>query len=425
MQSFQKNVFHLDYRRDYQKLFPELLPLRISDDELMALTRAIQEGKPGKDSQAITNGEALLGQFLAHDLTFEASSRTRFQAGQQASLAPRRHHLDLDTLYGQWTQDFLYDEADDQKLLLGQHYSAGKFAWYDLQRNAQHKAIIPDSRNDENLITAAMQVAFIRFHNTVVDRLRESRGRQDVYPEARRLVIWHYHWIIIHQYLRKMMDPFIYDDLLTNGPKYYCDASFLPLEMTGAAFRVGHAQSRDQYRVHADRDLSLQELGQFSAIDQPIDWRYLFDYGDGKVQHALKIDTHVSPTFHHLPFLAGQGEFARSLPYLNLLRSREYGLPSGEDVAKRMELDPIDVPLTRNMGLEGTPLWYYILFEAECLFHGEHLGPVGSRLLGEAFYIQMIQDGDSYLQLYPKWKPAWGRVPGQFDFVDLLKVAEG
>ena len=36
---------------------------------------------------------------------------------------------------------------------------------------AKRKALIPDPRNDENLIVAQTHLAMIRFHNRVVDKL--------------------------------------------------------------------------------------------------------------------------------------------------------------------------------------------------------------------------------------------------------------
>ena len=86
------------------------------------------------------------------------------------------------------------------------------------------RAIIADPRNDENLMISGLQVAFLLFHNRVVDKLRddgedrlaaadlagggstlpereEDDRRRAVFAKARRLVTWHYHWIIVNEFL--------------------------------------------------------------------------------------------------------------------------------------------------------------------------------------------------------------------------------
>lgn len=69
-----------------------------------------------------------------------------------------------------------------------------------------------------------------------------------------------------------------------------------------------------------------------------------------------------------------------------------------------------------------TPLWYYILKEAEVLHGGERLGPVGSTLLVETFVglikgsrTSILADTSRY------WRPTLPSVrPGHYTMVDLL-----
>jgi hypothetical protein len=163
-------------------------------------------------------------------------------------------------------------------------------------------------------------------------------------------------------------------------------------------------------------------LGFFTEMTDYVDWRYLFDFGDGKVEYARRIDTQIGRTFHNLPFIKTKDRKERSLPFRNLRRGVAYGLPSGEDVARRLGTEVVEVLETRRLGMNGTPLWYYILKEAEVLGkEGEHLGPVGSILLGECFLVIMQEDDWSYLKLHPRWQPTLGRNAGGFDFVDLVE----
>ena len=78
MQSLQKTVFHLDERKTYRKLFPELKSLEISDDQLKELTELmIDYNWQCEDSRYFSNGLAIFGQLLAHDMTFEVTSKFR------------------------------------------------------------------------------------------------------------------------------------------------------------------------------------------------------------------------------------------------------------------------------------------------------------------------------------------------------------
>ncbi len=427
MHSRQNSNFQRREKRHFVRLFPELDPLELNDRQLWCYAERMMDwGSWEKDdSTTISNGLAIFSQFLAHDITFDASSRLRAFNFTQQIQNDRTTNLDLDCLYGQYTQDFYYDADDREKFLLGQCYSDGRHEWYDLPRNSQGKAIIPDSRNDENIIVSRMQVLFMQFHNRMVDHLRAGDCPPNVFEAARREVIWHYHWIIIHDYLYKMMDKSIYSKIRSEGGQFYRWPTALPLEFTGAAFRVGHSQSRDVNRINADTEKSLFELGFFSAMEEYVDWHYLFNFGDGLTQYARRIDTQIGRSFHQIPFIKTNDRKEQSLPFRNLRRGVAYGLPSGEDVAKRLGFEPLDIPETKKFRFPGTPLWYYILREADLLGdEGEFMGPVGSTLLGECFLTLMQHDDESFLKLYPQWRPSLGREPGKFDFVDLICFTE-
>ncbi|MCB0565587.1 MAG: hypothetical protein H6558_12170 [Lewinellaceae bacterium] len=422
MQSQQKTEFHLKGAHDFDKLFPELRPLFVEDEDLEKLALSMIENARCLDSKTISNGLGIFGQFLAHDITFEVGSKFRGQNTPKFFNNHRSYQLDLDSLYGQYTQDFLYNKDDRNKLLLGMlcQDEYGN-CWYDLQRNCQEKAIIPDARNDENIIVSRIQMLFLQFHNCMVDIVRQDCRFVNVFEESRRRVIWHYHWLILHEYLKKIMHPAIFEDIVNNGPKYFLAPWFLPLEFTGAAFRTGHSQTRQRNRINEHVVKDLFELGIFEKMEDYVDWHYLFDFGDGKVQPAKLLDSKIEKIFHDLPFIKSSDPFMRSLPFRNLKRGVIYGLPSGEDVARRMCFEPIEITITRKLRLDGTPLWYYILKEAEVHGEGgEHLGPVGSTLAGEIFWALMANHDDSYLKVHPKWVPTIGREEGKFDFVDLI-----
>lgn len=76
---------------------------------------------------------------------------------------------------------------------------------------------------------------------------------------------------------------------------------------------------------------------------------------------------------------------------------------------------------------QSTPLWYYILKEAEVIESGLRLGPVGGRIVGEVIIGLLQLDRDSYLSDEPRWRPTLptkgGKVTGDFRMVDFLTFA--
>jgi hypothetical protein len=77
------------------------------------------------------------------------------------------------------------------------------------------------------------------------------------------------------------------------------------------------------------------------------------------------------------------------------------------------------------LGLErSTPLWYYVLREAELVEDGLRLGPVGGRLVGEVVVGLLQCDTASYLSFDPGWRPTLpSRSRGHFQIVDFLTFA--
>jgi hypothetical protein len=72
----------------------------------------------------------------------------------------------------------------------------------------------------------------------------------------------------------------------------------------------------------------------------------------------------------------------------------------------------------------STPLWYYLLKEAEVLENGVRLGPVGSRIVGEVFVGLLEADRDSFLAVDENFRPTLpSATPGDFEITDLLTFA--
>jgi len=398
-------------------------------------------------------GTTFMGQFIDHDMTFDASSRLGVAASPQHSPNSRLPALDLDSVYGRGpvVDAFLYDPADRAKLRIE---SGGQFE--DLPRLPDGTALVAEPRNDEHVIIAGLQCAFILFHNRVVDLLR-SRGvaAGDVFAQARQMVTWHYQWIVTQEVLPSFVGESLAQDLQRRRRGRWRDGerdgiASIPVEFQGAAYRFGHSMVRPSYRANLRGDNGTAFFGLvFDPAAQgqgdPIDlrggarafrrfvgWQTFFDFRDGELKSRKRIDTRISTPLFNLPLGAiADATLPTALPQRNLLRHLTWQLPSGQRVAEALGVPALtpdhfaDLAPYR-LGLErSTPLWYYVLREADVMADGQHLGPVGGRIVGETILGVLRSDRESYLNADDDWRPTLPTRAGDGNFriTDLLTFA--
>ena len=358
----------------------------------------------------------------------------------------------------------------------------------DARTAAMHRttAVVGDGRNDENLIVAQFHVAFLRFHNAVLAQLRKNangyrKSDREQFESARDLVRWHYQWLVVNDYLKTITMPGVVDKVLLDGNRHFIvDDSgepYMPLEFSVAAYRFGHSMVRATYDYNrnfgrnAGGDGVLQDTASFRQLfaftgghrepfdglpaptlpfNWVIEWDRFVDKGDGASDHfARPIDTHIAPPLFDMVNQVGPDDDAgsddvkrmlRALAVRNLLRGYHLALPTGQAVAAKVGARPLSAEEIRrgnsaavNDALDAggfagrTPLWFYILKEAEVRCHGNFLGEVGSRIVAETLIGQLRADPDSYLNRYRAWTPAEGvRLPGGEPIVtitDLFRFA--
>jgi Animal haem peroxidase len=427
----------------YRRLFPDLEPLDCEDEALHALGRAGGTCDPplelgeGPDAEGAA-GWPFLGQFLAHDITADRSPLTH-----HAELAELRNarspRANLECVYGEGPagSPFLYDRSDPAKLLLGRN-DAGRPD--DLPRNPQGVALIGDPRNDTHLFMSQLHVALLHVHNGLVDRLRaDGVAEADLFAEARQATTWHYQWVLLADFLPRLVGAELAGELLAGGRRWYRPepgATFIPLEFADAAYRYGHAQIRERYRANgrAEPVPLFPDLVGFDPVpaDRAVDWAFLVDLpGRPPAQRAKRIDGRLARVLIRLPrAMTGldPDDDYDSLAVRDLQRGQGVGLPSGEAVAGHLGVEPLT---PAEVGLDGsgwdrdTPLWFYVLKEAERRGAGERLGPVGGRIVGEVLTGIVDADAESYRATDPSWRPTLPAAqPGRFGLADLLVFAE-
>ncbi len=421
---------HVDDRGDLE---------RLGDPAPAGSGLMVDDGTVG--DAPIPSGFTYLGQFIDHDITFDPMSSLDKQNDPKALTNFRTPRLDLDSVYmgGPADTPFLYDRKDPDLFLLGPSTNTGAFAHVtadaagDLPRNHEDIALLGDPRNDENLVVAQLHRQFLKFHNRVVAWLRkQGTAPALVFTTAQQLVRWHYQWIVVHDYVARIVDPAIVQDILANGRRFYrfVGRPFIPIEFSVAAFRFGHSMVRDDYRFHragTGRPFATASLALFfrftktntTAVDwiaHPDDWENFFETNPATPPvMARALDSKLAALLANLPNL-GANAGPTSLATRNLLRGLMMGLPSGQAVAQFMAarvagINPLtaaEIAATDPSGFlqasglaASTPLWFYILLEAQLREGGARLGAVGGRIVAEVLLGLVQGDRSSYLNLTP------------------------
>lgn len=424
------------------------------------------------------------GQFIDHDLTANTDrdadisdiTRSDLQALDPEHVRTnlrnlREPALNLDAVYGDGPtfpgqpRTAAADFYNGPKFIIGQVDTGPRIAGVfippddDLHRDLPRRskaALIADGRNDENLIIAQLHLAFLRFHNAVVDWVRdhepEHSGDAQVFARARQLTEWHYQWLVVNDYLKTVTKRGEAEDVVANGDPRFAPRDgdvFMPLEFSTAVFRFGHSMVRGTYDYNrnfgkpglanipnAPFDLLFAFTGdggffggQVLPFNWIIEWDRFVDKGmDDPERFARTIDTFIAPPLTQMlnqgagldpndPVEAPIRELLKHLARRNLLRGYHLSIPTGQAVAEQMGVTPLakealaddDTALKTVMEqhgfLDNTPLWYYILREAEVQERGRTLGEVGSRIVCETIIGQVRHDPTSYLRQEHGWTP--------------------
>jgi hypothetical protein len=418
----------------YRSLFPDLPALEADEAALHALGRPGGPCDLGIDVPDDTDAHGaavwpFFGQFVAHDITADRSPVTH-RADADRIRNFRVPRANLEGLYGSGPvgSPYLYAKDDPAKLLLSAQGD-------DVPRNHEGIALIGDPRNDVHVFTGQMTVAFIKLHNRLVDRLREDETAEDaLFEQARRAASWHYQHVIVREFLPGLIGAQLTTELLEGGPQLYGIGGepYIPFEFADAAYRYGHAQIRPRYQVNARFGPLpvFPDLMGFRPVtpQRTVDWTLQIDVaGHPAAQRAKRIDSRLPAALIALPTqISGSepGTDYASLANRDLQRGQAVRLASGETIARHLGVPPLTAAQIglAELGWTGeTPLWLYVLKEADVLHAGEQLGPVGGRVVGEVLVGIIDSDPESFRSVDPEWQPTPpGRRAGSFGLADIL-----
>lgn len=294
---------------------------------------------------------------------------------------------------------------------------------------------------------------------------------------ARRMTSWHYQWLVVNAYLPAICDtdtlaavhargPVVYNRFLQRVGRPAKSLLPMPLEFSVAGFRFGHTMVRDAYdwsfQFGRPEGEGLTDRAGFRLLFQftgngahpmatptgpgtfgpsaprlpqhwPIEWsRFVHPpTADKPDRSARKIDTHIAV---NLGDMANEDKGASKrmahLASRNLRRGYRLNLPSAQQCLDHLSHDDgIDLPRltgaqlgsgpTGNAVQAGgfdveTPLWFYVLKEAEELGVDGRLGPLGSLIVADTLMGLIVNDEDSYWNTGPTpgaWHPRDGVRP--------------
>ncbi|GAB4494174.1 MAG: heme peroxidase family protein [Saprospiraceae bacterium] len=397
----------------------------------------------------IPAGDTYIGQFLAHELTYQLADGI----GQPS--------LQLDCLYGAGPDraPYLYWYTPQPggynpytfrgvKLALVAQEINGEIIGWDVKRvgaeggpgdKSAPLALMADARNDRNFILLQLHCVWALFHNAVAQFLFDEMSDEEkkqvnqtaLFKESRRLTVACFRQMVIYDYLAKLIDLDVIEEIWNNDEylifdpiqfnktgQGYLKAPVLMREFLQAAFRLGHSQIREFYFLewdlskdkfnqrpprrifNFDNNSKSDDLGGFRQYRrQRIDWRLFFDYGPHAAispQRSKAIDQYIAYPLSRLPFLPSGKQslvsrdafrslqIAKGTAYASLLKS----IPNKKfsDYANGIPKKIMDQLNAITDGkADEAPLWLYLMVEADALEKGKKLGPLGERIVAEQF----------------------------------------
>jgi hypothetical protein len=451
-------AIHAEPKGHYCRLFarPAHRIARDQEQALIELGHAMRYDVEREGTHTPRVGFTYFGQFLGHDLTHDPTPLAGPYSDPEETPNFRTAAFDLDHVYagGPEKSPYLYEgETGAETFRIGETTPTRYGRDLPMRHGRVLIGDLEDTRNLDNLILRQLHVLFLKFHNEAIRQLEtnpallaatESLGATTLFERAHRLVCWHYQWIIRHDFLPRILHNDVWNHQQDRTRRKPGSTFSIPIEFSLAAFRFGHSMVRNAYRLNCRRPrvviAELMALGQAASPipdDYLIEWGAFFDGlpASGPEASSAYIDTSLGGAMHGLSpgtiRLANKLESPdpSNLAVRTLLRGARAKLPSGQEVAEaflangkiksddRLTISQLTADTCDRSGsalrqsrlADNSPLFYYLLKEAELKAQGLTLGPVGSHIVTEVIQSALEADPESYLSVAgPEWDlPQW------------------
>lgn len=303
----------------------------IGPDDLDEFVNAVIKRTAKKTSKfgvsRILAGYTYLGQMITHDIVQPTCGNTRENFSAELNLGCMYPDLSVEICKKELS-DSDRSIDDDGKFKLD--YAEGSKSYgSDLLRGSS-RALIPEGRQDENILISQLHLLWQKVHNFFVDEQvkyltpkdREIESQASVknarYYRARVLTTLLFQRIVIEDYLYQLLEPQVYKVIVEERTSYLIHdfpwkingKSKVPLEFSHGAFRFGHAMVRDSYVLSKEQNRSLKKILRSSSdrakkihSDDEVDWRRFFDKGSNP-NKAARVALQVQPDFSNVDFVS-------------------------------------------------------------------------------------------------------------------------
>ncbi|MEL6780840.1 MAG: peroxidase family protein [Pseudomonadota bacterium] len=412
---------------------------------------------PDNAESCIPAGYTYIGQFIAHDLTraqiLQDGSVFNNNRSSALDLDSVFGELEVDIA----SLDLAEHVFQCNQVKIGATYpTRSGINHNDLPRSQRGVAIVPDQRNDDHVALSQTHVSILRFCKALLQSGRCASTSEAINTTIicfQYAILNDYLKTIICPDVYQVILSDSYEPLngrvtVNNEEKF-----LIPIEFSVAAFRFGHSMVRERYHFWNKQlgmhDVELQRFFENSAkfdedgivsnnlangrlrAEWASDWWRLLSFegldsaGFQDAEHpfikAAPIDTNIAGPLIALepnsavsqapedPFISSnlatrtlirgrQSQVATAQHVFSVLQDRDffeieeitkYQLYDSDDVAKSILFNqraPNNIP-------EKTPLWYYILREAELHAGGNHLGKIGSIIVMDTI-VESIRAAD-------------------------------
>ena len=367
----------------------------------------------------------MFGQLVAHDITADRSPLTHH--GELAEIRNARSpRANLEPVYSDGPIGMPFcTTATTAKLMVGRS-DAGRSADLPAALRAWPWSATPQRRPPADEPAA---LAMLHLRNGLVDRLRsDGVAEAELFAEARRAATWHYQWVLLQDFLPRLVEAELAGGLLAGGVEHYArpGATWIsrwssPTPPTATATTRSATATRSTATpsrcccptcwASASPRRSWQSTGRSCSTCRS-GYRPSGPSGSTAARRSLIELRQPSP---------GVGGGDTSLAIATSSAARESNCRRGRRWPRRLELEPLTLEEV-GLGPAGwrleAPLWFYLLKEAGHRAGGQRLGPVGARLVGEVLVGIVDADGevravDPLLAPYPPRRPGRPVRPGR------------
>jgi len=431
--------------RLYGRVVKHPAPTPYKRNDLFDLARGLKDSKNTWATTEIPAAYTYFAQFVAHEV-----SKIRDEGGAHGPYSWATPALDLNSVLDPLPANRAFDPkrhviVHDTAVGWTTYANGARYFPGDLPRDTEGKALIPDQRNDSNLIVAQIHLAIIKLYQLIT--VFEPGGTTETW---RRTAARHLQSIVLQDLLPRITGrtwqfaaPFVRKFVWPRG-----EGNFLiPLEFAAACFRFGHSMVReagynfsDQHsQAHAD-DL-LMSAGKPLKNDWQLRWENLIRL-DPKVSDPVDLadpvdafmayklnsrmdlrDFSIEPTPYEAKTYLRNLSSPFSIHDVSLLRGYSVKLPSAQECVKIVMGDDAWVDPrppyswilrqadTSGEMRESTPLWFHVLAEAGAT-RGAILGPMATQIVAETLHAAAAANAGGIVES-----------DGRIDFTPLAALA--